>query len=238
MGAPRPSPPRRATSREIENGPRDNPLATLSRESASRPSALSTQTKLEDVPKVRREKTWMPDYITDTRLATVLRSGVDGPQDTRPSSLPRFREQSRVSPEVAPINAQVHTPPVRVTEQAACTIELAAALHSDHDGAQDGPPTSLPVIRDECPASPTVAPINVQVHITSLRATEQAARTTGQPPTTLPAPTEPAAPVTPPAPRASSTSSLSSAPNNTKSPSPQPRRLTTHGARRKQFEIS
>jgi hypothetical protein len=110
---------------------------------------------------------------------------------------------------------------------------LAAVLRSGLDGAQDTPPSSLPGFRDERPVSPAVAPIDAQVHTTSVRATEQAARTTEQPPTTLPAPTEPAAPVTPPAPRASSTSSLSSAPNNTKSPSPQPRRSKRRGAGRK-----
>jgi hypothetical protein len=233
LGAPGPSTRRRATPREIEDAPSDNPFAPLSRESASRPSAPSTQTKLQDVRKVLREMPWMADYITDTGLAAVLRSGLDGAQDTPPSSLPGFRDERPVSPAVAPIDAQVHTTPVRATEQAARTIEPAAALRSEHDGAQDSPPTSLPVIRDERPASPAVAPIDAQVHTTSVRATEQAARTTEQPPTTLPAPTEPAAPVTPPAPRASSTSSLSSAPNNTKSPSPQPRRSKRRGAGRK-----
>jgi len=164
----------------------------------------------------------MADYITATGLAAVLCSGLHGAQDTPPSSLPGFRNERPVSPAVAPIDAQVHTTPVRATEQAARTIEPAAALRSEHDGAQHSPPTSLPVICDERPASPAVAALDAQVHTTSVRATEQAARTTAQPPTTLPAPTEPAAPVTPPAPRASSTSSLSSAPNNTKSPSPHP----------------
>jgi len=175
----------------------------------------------------------MADYITDTGLAAVLRSGLDCAQDTPPSSLPGFRDERPVSPTVAPIDAQVNTTPVRATEQAARTIEQAAALRSEHDGAQDRPPTSLPVIRDERPASPALAPIDAQVHTTSVRATEQAGRTTEQPPTTLPAPTEPAAPVTPPAPRASSTSSLSSAPNNTKWPSPQPRCSKRCGTGRK-----
>jgi len=177
LGAPGPSTRRRATPREIEDAPSENPFAPLSRESASRPSAPSTQTKLQDVRKVLREMPLMADYITDTGLAAVLRSGLDCAQDTPPSSLPGFR--------------------------------------------------------DERPPSPAVAPIDAQVHTTSVRATEQAARTTEQPPTTLPAATEPAAPVTPPAPRASSTSSLSSAPNNTKSPSPQPRRSKRRGAGRK-----
>jgi len=224
LGAPDPSTRRRATPREIEDAPSDNPFALLSWESASRPSAPSLQTKLQDVRKVLPEMPWMADYITDTGLAAVLRSGHDGAQDTPPSSLPGFRDERPVSPAVAPIDAQVHTTPLRATEQAACTIEPAAVLRSTHDGAQDSPPTSLPVIRDERPASSAVAPIDAQVHTTSVRATEQAARTTEQPPTTLPAPTEPAALVIPSAPRASSTSSLSSAPNNTKSPSPQPRR--------------
>jgi len=175
----------------------------------------------------------MADYITDTGLAGVLRSGLDGAPDTPPSSLPGFRDKHPISPAVAPIDAQVHTTPVRATEHAARTIEPAAALRSEHDGAQDSPPTSLPVIRDERPASPALAPIDAQVHTTSVIATEQAARTSEQPPTTLPAPTEPAAPVTTPAPRASSTSSLSSAPNNTKSPLPQPRHSKRRGVGRK-----
>jgi len=166
----------------------------------------------------------MADYITDTRLAALLRSGRDGAQDTPHSSLPGFCNERPVSPAIAPIDGQVHITPLKATEQAAYRFELAAALRSEHDGAQDSPPTSLLVIRAERPASPAFAPIDAQVHTTSLRATEQAARTTEQPPTMLPARTEPAAPVTPPAPRAYSRSSLSSAPNYTKSPSPQPRR--------------
>ena len=99
---------------------------------------------------------------------------------------------------------------------------LAAVLRLGHHGTQDTPPSSRQGFRDERLVSPLVPPIDVQVHTTSVKATKQAACTTGQPSTTRPAPTEPAAPVTPPAPRASSTSSLSSAPNNTKSPAPQP----------------
>ena len=175
----------------------------------------------------------MADYITDTGLAALRRSGLDGAQDTPPSILPGFRDERPVPPAVAPIEAQVHATPVRATEQAARTIEPAAALRSEHDGAQDRPSTSLPVICDERPASPAVAPIDAQVHRTSVRATERAARTTEQPPTPLPAPTQPAAPVTPPGPRASSTSSLSSAPNNTKSPSPKLRRTKRGWAGRK-----
>ena len=86
----------------------------------------------------------MGDYITDTGLAAVLHSGLDGAQDTHSSSLPGFRDERRVSTAVAPIDAQVHTTPVRATEQAARTIEPAAALRSEHDGAQDSPPTSRP----------------------------------------------------------------------------------------------
>jgi len=233
LGAPGPSTRRRATPREIVDPPSDNLFAPFSRESASRPSAPCTQTKLQDVRKVLREMPWMADYIPDTGLAAVLRLGLDGAPDTPPSSLPGFGDERPVSPAVAPIDAQVHTTPVRPTEQAARTIEPEAALRSDHDGAQDSPPTSLPLIRNVRRASPAVTPIDAQVHTTSVRATQQAARRTEQPPTTLPAPTEPAAPVTPPAPRASSTSSLSSAPNNTKSPSPQSRRSKRYGAGRK-----
>jgi len=175
----------------------------------------------------------MADYITDTGLAAVLRSGLDGAQDTPTSSLPGFCNKRPVFFAVAPIDAQVHTTPLRATEQAARTIEPAATLRSEHDGAQDSHPTSLPVIPDKRPACPAVAPIDAQVHTTSVRAIKQAARTSEQPPTTLPPLPEPAAPVTPPAPRASSTSSLSSAPTNTKSPSPRPRRSKRRGARRK-----
>jgi len=176
---------------------------------------------------------WMADYSTDTGLAAVLRSGLDSAQDTPPSRLFRFCDKRPVSPVVAPIDAQVHTTPVGDTEQPSRTTEPAAALRSEHHAAQDSPPTSLPVIREERRASPAVAPIDAQVHTTSVSATEQAARTTEQPPTTLPVPTEPAALVTPPAPRASSTYSLSNAPNNTKLPLPQPRRSKGRGARPK-----
>ena len=127
----------------------------------------------------------MADYIADTGLAAVLHSGLDGAQDTPPASLHRFRDKPTVSPAAALIDTQGDTTPVRVTEQAARTIEPAAALRSEHDGAQDSPPTSLPVIRNARPASPAAAPIDVQVHTTSVRPTEQAARTTDQPPTTL-----------------------------------------------------
>jgi len=91
----------------------------------------------------------MADYITDTGLAAVLRSGLDGAQDTPPSSLAGFRDERPVSPAIAPIEAQVNTTPVRATVQAAHTIEPAAALRSEHDGAQDSPTTSLPIFRDE-----------------------------------------------------------------------------------------
>ena len=80
---------------------------------------------------------------------------------------------------------------------------LAAALRSGLDGAQDTPPSSLRGFRDQGPISPAVAPIDTQVLTTSVRATERAARTNEQPPTTLQARAGPAAPVTPPAPRAS-----------------------------------
>ena len=110
----------------------------------------------------------MADYITDTGLAAVLRSGLDGAQDTPPSRLPGFRDEGPVSPAVAPIEAQVHITQVRATEPAARTIEPAAALRSEHDGTQASPPTSQPVIRDERPASPAVSPIDAQVHTTSL----------------------------------------------------------------------
>jgi len=218
--------------------PSNNLFAPLSQEWASRPSVPYTQTNIQEVRKVLREMPWMADYITDTGLAAVLLLGLHGAQDTPPSWIPGFGDECRVSPAVAPIDSQVQTTPVRATDQAARTIDPAAALRTEHDGVQDSPPTSLLVIHDKRPASPAVAPIDAQVHTTSVTATEQAAHTTEQPPTTLPAPTEPAAPVIPPAPRASSTSSLSSAPNNTKSPSPQPHRTTRPRAGRKEFGIS
>jgi len=70
----------------------------------------------------------MADYITDTGLAAVLRMGLDGAQDTPPSSLPRFHNKRLVSPAVAPIDAQAHTTRGRETAQAAGTIEPGAAL--------------------------------------------------------------------------------------------------------------
>jgi len=57
----------------------------------------------------------MADYITDTGLAAVLRSGLNGAQDTPSSSLPGFRDERSVSSAVAPIDAHVHTTPVRAT---------------------------------------------------------------------------------------------------------------------------
>ena len=96
---------------------------------------------------------------------------------------------------------------------------VAAALRLGLDGGWDTPPSSLPVIRDELPASPAVAP-------------EQVPHATEPPSTTLPAPTERAAPVTPPVPRASSTSSLSSAPSKSQSPSPVLHRSKRRGAGR------
>jgi len=72
----------------------------------------------------------MADYITNTGVAAVLRSGLDGAEDPPPSTLPGFRHEHLVSPAVAPIDAQFDTTPVRVTEQAASTIEPAAALRA------------------------------------------------------------------------------------------------------------
>ena len=46
--------------------------------------------KLKGVRKVLRGMPWMADHITDSRLAAVLRSGLDGAQDTPPSSLPQI----------------------------------------------------------------------------------------------------------------------------------------------------
>ena len=98
MGAPGPSTRRSATLREKQDAPSDNPFAPLSPESASRPSAPSTQPKLKDVRKVLREMLCMADYITDTGQAAVLRSGVDRAQDTPPCSLLGFRDKHPVCP--------------------------------------------------------------------------------------------------------------------------------------------
>ena len=70
----------------------------------------------------------MADYITDTGLAAVLRSGLDGAQHTPSFSQPGFRDERPVFPAVAPIDEQVHTTLLRATEPAARTIEPAAAL--------------------------------------------------------------------------------------------------------------
>jgi len=102
----------------------------------------------------------MADYITDTGLAAVLQWGLDGAQDTPSSSLSGLSDEHPVSPSIAPIDAQVHKTPVRATEQAARTIEPAATLRWEHEGAQDRAPTSLPGIRDKHPPSPAVAPID------------------------------------------------------------------------------
>ena len=48
----------------------------------------------------------MADYITDTGLATVLHSGLDGALDTPPSSLTGFRDKRPASPAIAPIDAE------------------------------------------------------------------------------------------------------------------------------------
>jgi len=60
----------------------------------------------------------MADCITDTKLAAVLRSGLDGAQDITPSSLPRLHDECAVSPALAQIDAHFQTTPVMVTEQA------------------------------------------------------------------------------------------------------------------------
>jgi len=157
----------------------------------------------------------MAEYITDIRLVALLRSGLDSTQGTPPCSQPGYRDERPLSSSFAWINAQVHTTPLRATEQAARLTDQAAVLPSEHDGAQDSPSTSLPVICNEHPAFPAVAPINVQIQTTLMRATE------------------PAAPVTPPVAGASSKYSLSSTPNNTQSPSLQPHHSKGHWAGQK-----
>ena len=154
-----------------------NPIAPLSQELASGPSAPSTQTRLQKVRNALMEMPYLAEYMTDSGVAAALRSGFDGGRDT--------------------------------------------------------PPSCLPVIRDERPVSPAVSAIDVQVHITPVGVTEQAARTTEPLSTTLLASTELAALMTPPAPRASSTSSVSSAPKKSQSPSPELRHSKSRGAGRK-----
>jgi len=121
---------------------------------------------------------WMADDITGTGLGAGLRSGLDSAEDTPPSSRPAFRDERPVPSAVSPSDAQVHTTPVCATEQAGRTIQPAAELRSGHDGAQNGPPTSLPVIHNERQPSAAVTPIDVQVHPTSVTARQQAAHTT------------------------------------------------------------
>jgi len=58
---------------------------------------------------------WIVDYIRDTGQAAVLRSGLDGAQDTPSASVPGFCDERPFSPAVAQIDAQVHTTPVTAT---------------------------------------------------------------------------------------------------------------------------
>ena len=93
-----------------------NPVAQLSRESASGPSAPSAQSRLQNVRKALIEMPYLAESMTDRVVAAVLRSGFDGGQDTPPSSLPVIRDERLVSPAFATIDAQVHTTPVGATE--------------------------------------------------------------------------------------------------------------------------
>jgi len=77
----------RAVPQVIEDTPSDNPFALLSQQLASRSSAPSTQTKLQDIRKVIHVMPWMADHITDTGLVAVLHLGLDGAQETPLSSL-------------------------------------------------------------------------------------------------------------------------------------------------------
>ena len=146
MGAGGPSTRQRATPREVEDIPTDTPFPLLSAKSAPRPPVQSTQTKLMDVRTVLREMPWMADYITDTGLPALLRSGLDGAQDTPHASLPGFHDEHPVFLALPAIDVQVHTMPLRVTEQAPRTIDPAAGLYSEHHTSQESPATSLPVI--------------------------------------------------------------------------------------------
>ena len=70
------------------------------------------------------EMPYLAEYMTESGVAAVLRSGVDGGQDTPPSSLPENCDEYPVSAAVGAINAQVHTTLVEATEQAARRREL------------------------------------------------------------------------------------------------------------------
>jgi len=92
----------------------------------------------------------MPDYFRHTWREAVLRSGVDGGQETTHASQPGLSDEHPGAPAVAPSDAHVDPTPVRPTEQEARTLEQAAVPPSEHDRAQDSPSTSLPVIHDKC----------------------------------------------------------------------------------------
>jgi len=65
----------------------------------------------------------MGDYITDTGLAGVLRSGLHDAQDTPPASLPGFHDEHPISMALALIDAQVQRASVKATEEVAGTTE-------------------------------------------------------------------------------------------------------------------
>ena len=88
-----------------------NPVTPLSRESASGPSALSTQTRLQNVRKALMEMPYLAEYMTDSGVAAALRSGIHGGWDTPPSSLPVIRDERPASPAVTPEQAARATEP-------------------------------------------------------------------------------------------------------------------------------
>jgi len=55
----------------------------------------------------------MADYTSDTGLAAVLCSGLNGAQDTPPSSLRGSRDERPAPLTIAPLDAEVHTSVVR-----------------------------------------------------------------------------------------------------------------------------
>ena len=92
-----------------------NPVAPLSRESASGPSAPSTQTRLQNVRKALMEMPYLAEYMTDSGVAAALRSGLDAGRDPPPSSLPVIRDERPASLAVAPEQAARATEPPSTT---------------------------------------------------------------------------------------------------------------------------
>ena len=90
---------------EIEEALISDPFALLSRDSASGPSALSKQTRLQNLLKALMEMPYLAEYMTDSRVAAGLRSGLDSSRDTPLSSLTVIRNECPATPAVAPEQA-------------------------------------------------------------------------------------------------------------------------------------